>query len=424
MAKIKLVTDVSKIGLMQSLAETRRRLVISTVVAVSATYGLGFWSAHYILEVSTSVVANMFIITGNMFLVLIASFLLTVLIGDLTFPGPWRETVFLGNSQENLDQAPVSNHSGEFLVILLLAIVVNAFGLNVATGGFLERYHTVGYFRVWLRADEPDRRLQAFEKMTRDVNFQLWDNTEVQELVLDAFDDPSAEVREMAAWSAGKMDILQAREGLIKLVDDDNPHVAAEAAIALGKLGLDTTARRAIESRLSATDEVTAQVGALRGLGLMGSDRSVSTVVKLIDSDDDEVMTNAFWALRKIGSEKARPAVRKSLENADSPLKRCAAFDAMKKVASDEDVLWARREYQTGDFGKPCESRVWEERDGEKRYITIGDSYREKLLKIVANQAAREHRDWFQRIVNDRNEDDRLREVASEVIRQLRQAEQ
>ncbi len=423
MAKLKLITDVSKIGLLQGLARTRARLVGSTIAAVALTYGLGLFSSHYILEISASVVANMLIITGTMFLVLIASFLIAVLIGDLTFSGPWRETVFLGGARDNLDRAPVKNHSGEFLVIFVVAILVNAFGINMAAGGFLEQYHTVGYFEVRLRSEAPEQRVAAYETLTRDVNFQLWENEEIERLVLDGMNDSAPEVRAIAAWSAGRMKMLRARPRLIDLVADDSaPQVVSDAAVALGKLGLDADARDAIQTRLRSTNDSTIQIGALRGLGLIGSSQSVDTVLQFIDADNDEIMVNAFWALRKIGSEEARPATRSLIDDDTPILKRCAAFDALKKVATDEDVLWARRQYQTGDFDQTCPARIWRERDGTKHRLVIDDSFREKLLKIVANEAAHEHRDWFQRIVNDSSEPERLRKVASDVLRQLRRS--
>ncbi len=423
MPKLKLVTDVSKIGLLQSLAETRARLLGSTLIALAATYGLGLWSAHYILERSASVVLNMLIITGTMFLVLLASFLVAATIGDLTFPGPWRETVFVSSSPEDLDRAPVKNHSGEFLIIFLLAVVVNAFGINTAAGGFLDRYHTVGYFDVRLRAEAPAARVEAYEMLTRDVNFQIWENDGVQKLVLEGFEDPAAEVRAIAAWSAGKIDLMNARPRLIELVENDtDPRVVADAAIALGKLGLDAGAREAITSRLASTDSPKIRIGTLRALGLLASSNSVETALEYIDADDERVMIHAFWALRKIGSERARPSVRKRIDPETPLLKRCAAFDALKKVATDKDVSWAKRQYQVGSFDQQCPAKVWRERDQTKHRIVIDDSFREKLLKIVANQAASEHRDWFQRIVNDPDAPDRLREVASEVLRQLREA--
>lgn len=421
MAKLKFITDVSNFGLLQSLARTRGRLVLSTLAAIAATYGLGFWSAHYIFEVSNSVVGNMFIITANMFALLIASFLLTVLISDVAFPGPWRETVFLESDPEDLERAPVNNHSGEFFAILLLAILGNAFGLNYATGGFLERYHSVGYFKVRLRAETPARRIETYEQLTRDTNFPLWSNKDVQQLVLDGFEDPDPSVRAMAVWSAGKIELDRARDRVVEILDDPSPKVGAAAAVTLGKLTRSVRTREAVEATLDSAESAERRIGALRGLGLMRSERSAEVVVPLLEADDEEVMIHAFWALRRIGSESVRPTIREIIDGDPPKRKLCAAFDTLKKVATDEDILWAKRKYQSGEFPPPCEERRWTERDGTMRRILIGDSFRVKLLKVVANEAAPEHRDWFQRIVNDPKADDRHREVASDVLRQLDQ---
>jgi hypothetical protein len=131
-------------------------------------------------------------------------------------------------------------------------------------------------------------------------------------------------------------------------------------------------------------------------------------------------MTHAFWALRQIGSEKARDPVRAVIDE-DPPLtRRCAAFDTLKKVATQKDMMWARRHYQRLDYEESCPLKVWTERDGSKHYIVLDDSFKEKVLKIVANEAAADYQDWFQRIINDPDANYRLREVANEVLRQLR----
>lgn len=419
MAKFKFVTDVSKLGLLENLARTRSRLVVSTLLSLGATYGLGVASAHYVLELSQSVVVNIFIITGNMFLVLVAAFLSTVLAGDLLFSGPWREEAFLGDESDG--DAPVQSHSGEFMVLLILFIVGHAFGVDAATGGFLSKYHSHGYFRVQMRSDAPSTRTRALDQLTARTNYQLWEQPEIRTVVRDALDDPSVDVRSTAAWAAGRMDLKSARPDLIARVrEDDHSKVRRTAATALGKLGHDRDTRLTLEQTLQSRPDDETVRGALRGLGLMESAEAVDAIVPLLEADDEGVWVHAYWALRKIGSDRARDAVWNVIQSDPTGTRKCAAFDAFKTVAHDDDALWAQRQYQSGDFETECEERTWEERHGTVHRLLIGDSFREKLLKIVANQAARDHRDWFQRITNDPSAPDRLRQVASEVLRQLR----
>jgi hypothetical protein len=422
MAQFKLIADVSKIGLLQSLARSRRRLMLSTLIAILVTYGLGWWSAGYILDHSASVILNVFLITGNMMLVLVTAFLSTVAIGDIFFTGPWRQHVFLDAVQRDDTEAPVNNHSGEFMVILLLMIVGHAVGLNLATGNFFAEYHAEGYFNVRMRSEAPADRAAMFRSLTDSMNYSLWERDGIKQLVVEGLADPSADVQEIAAWSAGHMGVERATDRLLKLArrSDADPAVRREAATAIGRLSAGATARNALESMLEATDKPVVKVGALRGLALIGSPLSVPAITPLFNADNEQVMIHAFWAIRKIGSSKARDAVRSSLEGKPSTLKKCAALDALKKVATDKDVLWARREFQRGGSELSCPARDWTERDDTKHRIVIGDSYREKLLKIVANQAAFEYEDWFQQIINDPSQPYRLREVANEVIRQIK----
>jgi NO-binding membrane sensor protein with MHYT domain len=101
MPRIKLVTNVSEYALLRGLARTRARLVVSTLLATAAMVGFGLWSAHYVLEVSSSVGVNLGLITFNMMVMLVAAYLQTVLIGDIVFSGPWREQVILGEQPED-----------------------------------------------------------------------------------------------------------------------------------------------------------------------------------------------------------------------------------------------------------------------------------------------------------------------------------
>lgn len=426
MPKIQLITNVSEFGLFRSVAESRARLVAATVASLAATYAAGLWAADYIFEQSTSVMINLLIITAMMMLLLVASYFGTLLLGDLFFPGPWREQVIMGRTPAD-GSISVDDHSAEFMIMLVLVVIANAFALNWAADGFLDRYHDEGFFAVRLRAEEPAERLGALENIADPMNYELWELPALQRIVMDAFDDPNAEVRQRAYWTAGLMKAVDAEDKLIAVLDSDaSPADKAAAAVALGKIGDAPTSRKPLEALATEASSPTAKVGALRGLGLLGRQESVAPLIELTKSDDQDVMIHAYWALRKIGSKKARPYVKQVIDSNPAGLKRCAVYDTMKMVATKADVLWARREFQRVDSGQKkgddCEHVVWTDHDKEQYYIVYGDSYREKLVKIVANADAFNHREWFQRLVNDPNEPFRIRQVATEVLRQIKES--
>lgn len=432
MPKIQLVTNVAEYGLFRSFAKSRARLTAAAAVALGATYAAGLWAADYMFETSASVVLNMLIITAMMMLLLVASYLLTVLAGDIFFPGPWREQVILGRTPAD-GKVTVEDHSAEFLIVLLIAVVANAFAINWAADGFLDRYHTEGFYRVRLRAEVPEERLAALQDIANPMNYELWELPALQDTVVEAFDDPNAEVRQRAYWTAGHMKVVAAQDKLIAVLDGEaDPADKQAAAVALGKIKDPNTSREPLEHLAREAKAPQAQLGALRGLGLLAQEPSVDVILPLIKSSDEEVMIHAYWALRQIGSKKARAPIKEVIDAEPSGLERCAAYDAMKFVAHDEDVMWARRQFQrtpalpeTGDDDQShsdCEHKIWTDHDNEQYYIVLGDSFREKLIKIVANTAPYEHREWFQRLVNDPAEPWRIREVADEVLRQIKEA--
>ena len=422
MPKIQLVTNVSEYALLSGLARTRGRLVASTIVATGAMIGFGLWSAHFILEVSSSVGLNLFLITFNMMLMLVAAYLQTLLIGDLTFSGPWREQVILG--EKTGKDVSVQDHNAEFMILLLLLVVGNAVGVNLASGGFMDTYHTEGFFRARLRSDSAQERLAAMEYMTDPMNFELWDVPGVQALVLDHLDDPDPETRLAAVWNAGEMGVTEARDELVAVVTDESleSDLRARAAESLGKLGNAEAARQALEDVVRGGDEPEVLVGALRGLALMKSPLSVEAALPLTEHEDQQVMLHAFWVLRNAGEPKLRDYLHEQLEEETSKQRRCALIDTLKMVATKEDVTWARREFSKVEPEAKCEPVRWEERNERVHWVLYSDSFRVKYLKIVANASGGEQRAWFERIIADPTQPWRVREVASEVVKRLNEA--
>jgi hypothetical protein len=426
MPKIQLITNVAEYGLFRNLASSRGRLVAAVAAALGATYGAGLWATDFMFETSSSVMLNLVIITVMMMILLVASYLLTVLIGDLFFPGPWREQVIMGRTRTD-GKVTVDDHSAEFTIVLILAVIANGFAINLAADGFLDRYHDEGFFRVRLRSQSPEERLGALEAIADPMNYRIWEVDALQETVVDVFDDPAPEVRQRAYWTAGHMQILDAQDDLIAVLKADvTPEDKQAAAIALAKIDEPKTSQSVLEALARDATQPTVQVGALRGLGLLGQPGSIDAIFALTQSDNEQVMTHAYWALRVIGNKEARGFVKNVLDSDPEGIERCAVYDTMKLVATAKDVTWARREFQRSsrteiDNQDDCEHLVWTDHDKEQYYIVYGDSYREKLIKIVANTAAFEHREWFQRLVNDSAEPWRIREVASEVLRQLKE---
>ncbi len=416
MARLRFSTDISDLGLFRKFAKTRRTLVITVVIFTLLAWAIGFASAWYALNVSTSVVLNLLAITANMMVVLVTAALQAILVGDLTFPGPWREQVILGVQGERVS---VKNHGAEFLIITVIAIVANVVGLELSTGGFFEKYHHEGFFEVRLRAEDPAERLAALVHLRDPMSFQLWERPGIQALVLRHIDDPDVAVQGEAIFCAGLLK-LQASEGALIKEATTSPSAAVqgEAAVALGKLGSSPKTIEVLQ-KLVESKAPEAREGAFRGLALLASPLTLPLVHAKFSSDDLHTRVLAYWVAREIEDDSSHDILRAKLDQELELNEKCSVLDALKMVATKEDVVWARLQFSNSPHNLRCDPLIWEERDEKQHYVTYSDSLRVKYLKIVANADAKGQKEWFARVLSDNDEEEYAREVAQAIIKNL-----
>ncbi len=426
-SSFKLVTDVSQWGLLRWPAENRARLVACTLLATALTVVFGFACAHYIFEHSSSTFVNLLLITANMFTVLVTAFLQAVLVGDLFFTDSWREHVFLGRKptkkDDQIDISAINDHNAEFIVVIILLIAVNAVGLNFVTGNFFTEYHAEGYYQVLMRSDDPDDRARALRSIADPLNRTVWERDALRDLVIDAFDDPDGEVRRHAIHTAAVLDIISARDDLLDVaIDHEDPTTRSEAAFTLGRLGYDPESREVLEELVYDEHPDEVRLGAFRGLAVMEDERggrphrAVPAIMDQIDDDDEEIMAHAFWTLARIRSSTPRDRIREIIEEEDHGLRRCAALEAFKGVATADDATWARRQFQAADHDTRCPEIKFRNLDDRIYRVVYGDPVRVAWLKVVGNTDPYSHERWLRRVIADPEESDYARQVAAEIM--------
>ncbi len=418
MARLRFSTDISDLGLFRLFAKTRRSLVITVVLSTLLAWAIGLASAWYALNVSTSVVLNLLAITANMMVVLVTAALQAILVGDLTFPGPWREQVILG-VQGDGDRVSVRNHGAEFLIITTIAIVANVAALELATGGFFEKYHHEGFFEVRLRAEDPSERQAALEHLRDPMSFQLWERPGIRALVLRHIDDPDVSVQREAIFCAGLLKLQTASEALMNQAKTSpSPAVRGDAAVALGKLGSSPDTIKVLEA-MALSKDAEAREGAYRGLALMASPLTLPFIHSKFPSDDAHTRVLAYWVAGQVEDDSSHNLLRAKLEQKLELNEKCAVLDALKMVATKEDVIWARLQFSNSPHDLRCEPLIWEERNEKQHYVTYRDSLRVKYLYIVANADAKGQKEWFARVLADNDEEEYAREVAQAIIKTL-----
>jgi hypothetical protein len=304
----------------------------------------------------------------------------------------------------------------------------------------MDRYQTEGFFHVRMRSSDPSERLAALKTLIDPLHPELATRVALRSLVVDHLEDPSDLVAQAAIGNVAEMKIAEGIPVLLTIVrsDESDDRIAA-AATALGRISKESDVREALES-LVRDGSPKLKVAGLRGLALMRSPEALPFLSEWLDAEDEEIAVHALWALRRIGDKGIRDAVRSRLDDfKGSQQRRCALMDTLKLVGDERDAHWARNQYRmlvkqcAGDCegesrdeaasdGKRlrgedrCEATVWED-PNERRYtLVFGDTFRVKLLKIVANADGKNQRAWFERIVQDPEESWRTREVANEVL--------
>ncbi|RVU42765.1 HEAT repeat domain-containing protein [Lujinxingia sediminis] len=429
MKRPKLVTDVSEWGLMRWPARTRARLVITSLAFIALATACAFISADYILNTSASVMLNLVLITANLFLLLVTAFLQAALIGEFFFSPGWRQRVLLGEkpaSRSSLsdDLLAVHDHNAEFIAIIAIALFVNGFAINQVIGGFFDAYHNEAFFQVRMRSDDPEERLASLTMLADPLNNQIWERPALQEMILEGLGDPETSVRQRAAWTAGALLVRRADKTLSAMATDDpDPQTRARAAHALGKLPPAEEHRLTLERLITADQPLELRLGAFRGLAAMADAYAVPTILTQIDDPDETVAAYAYWALARIGSADARDQVKARVDTLPHGPRRCAALEAFKMVSTKEDTISARRHFQRVDPELYCEPLTFEEPDENIHHVVWGESVRLKWLKVVGNTDPFSHEDWMVRLVNDPEEDVRTRDVADEILRQMRRVQ-
>jgi hypothetical protein len=440
MSRLKLVGNLAGSGFLKSAAVSRVRLIMSALSTTAVGIAFSVVVSKYMLATSASISLNMLLITIALILLLVSAYLQTVALADSVFGREWTEDVFLGGAPTGA----AAGRNAEFVIVLVTLVVANALVLNWSTDGFMDRYQSEGFFLVRMRSADPDERLAALKTLIDPLHPELATRPALRELVVDHLDDPSDSVAQAAIGNIAEMQIADGIPVLLSIVREATSDVrAGAAAAALGRISKESEVREALEELVRGGSQQL-KVAGLRGLALMRVPEALPFLSGWIDSQDEQIAIYALWALRRIGDKGVRDAVRERLDDfSGSRQRRCALLDTLKLVGDERDVHWARNQYRhlakkcEGDCGASaraddladgsrlggedrCEAAVWED-SNERRYtLVFGDSFRVKLLKIVANADGKSHLAWFERIVQDPQESWRTREVANEILRSHR----
>ncbi len=387
-------------------------------------------------ETSGSPVTNLFIISFVLTGLIIAAYFVALLIGDLFFPGRWRERVLLGRKFEPKDweeeKAYVKEYNTPFFIILIVALLTLTWFSQLITGGFLSYYQDLGFALTLMRSEDPDDRLMGLEEMANPFRERSWADPQLHEQVAILVNDSAPEVQKKAIYVAGRLQVVQAGEALVHVFrESEHPDVRGEAAMALGRLEWDRALAYMV-ARLRAKDVPEIEVlGILHGFAMMEDARAGDGVAAFLGGcsgegesrslSEDEVIA-AFYAMRKMGHESGSEVSLEVLGGtlcAPNMLERCAAADSLRYVATKEDMTAVQRTYRDIPPQAECEYAMWRYHEEKALEIVEKGPLRAKLVRTIGNQKDNDAYEWIWAVGADESEHPETRKVAETYAREM-----
>jgi len=422
--KLKLVTNVAELGLLQPLAKTRGHLIVSAVVATGLYFALCLFVAHYVNHISSSVGLNLALITISMLALLVAAYVQAMLFGDLFFPGRWRERVLLGTKSRFDAQSPDAvdptlhrDFNLHFLAIVAVLVGGNYFAMSTVTDDFLDEYHEMGFHLTRLRSDVDSEKIRALKELSKTIYAERWHEKRVSKAVTSELNNPAEEVQLWALYATRQAGYVIAYGRLKEMLEGGSVKKRAETALTLGSLS-DKRATAHLALFLSQDREPEEIVGAIRGLNVLGDPAGAKAIAPFIDSEDALVVSHAYWALGQLKHTPIYDKVMTIFEEAVGEA-RCGPLVYLLYNARTEGIQDFKDLFTTTVKDEVCPYVIWEKYNEDKVYVIYKESHRAKYMKYIANAAGQKERDWFIFIAADKERPYELRLLASDIIREI-----
>lgn len=155
--------------------------------------------------------------------------------------------------------------------------------------------------------------------------------------------DPAARTEAIVALASCPPDLAEeAQRRLIKALDDGNPKVRAEAALALAELGPQGAVERLIE--LSSDGSARVRQAAIIALGESEAQEALPTLIGALDSENADVRFQTVIAVARLAPEEAFEPLKERVDDPDPEVRAnvAAAFADMgqeQAIPLLEDLL-------------------------------------------------------------------------------------
>lgn len=449
--KLEVVPDAFSIGLFKKTLATRKRLRITTAIALGGLWLLFMIMSWFLRGVSAWPTLNVVLLIALMGGVIFTSYLLALTIGDAIFPGPWREKMRLGDKfvPDNIDEqaALLKNKSIYFILLWFGCILITLFGCDFASGRVVTWYSNAGGALAALRSDDAADRRASLEALTNPLRTTAWKDDGIRAELIRCFSDPDPEVAALAQYVAGRAFtlpdetdadqddetdsqnddgslILQAADALIANLKNDalDEHVRAEAAATLGRIGW-IKARPALLATLKAefaADPTRHELlpAILYTFTELKDKAAVYPVVDILEkclstTCSEELTRYAFFYLKM---EEAAQGAKVAFDYIDAPNQpdavKCYAASSLRFTAEPAMIADLKLRFDRTPVELKCEDTFRKYHQEASILLFEHDHMRALYIRAVGNHMRKADYDWIYAIGSDESEPVETRKVA------------
>lgn len=421
----RIAPEAHSLGLFRPALKSRKRLQLLTVLVLCAQCLLLWGGGTAIEKYSHSPGLNIFAIAFLCATLLVSGYFVALVVGDLIFPGPWREKMFRGEKfvpEKFADQTALLKNRGIYFILLwVLCTVGVSFGADFVTGGFLERYRKSGSILTMMKSEQEQDRLSALEIYVNPLSSRRWDVQDLRAQTVRMLQDESERVRAQASYVLGRLSVGDAAEALTSMLQDKDAQVRMQAAIALGRmqwLPARTQLLAALQSAFEGKRFVEAS-DIVYGLTLLNDKAVIGPVQRLLEQCDEVgtceplFVAYAFYLLKTLQAPGAAKLSVRFLENSKTTKEiRCFAADCLRYTAKPRDIDTLKHLFAQAGVQEEC-APLYKKLNEEAAVLLFdAEPVRAKLLRAVGNQRDMRNYDWIWTIGADTSEHPQTRKAA------------
>jgi len=436
---VRLFARSSDFQFLGPLARSRHRLTTATALLWLSTLVFAFWASHWVMELSQSVGANVLILVAQFLGMMFSAILLTCTLGAWLWGDLWRRRVLngekiAGDLDEDETTRAADDHIVGFWGLLLLSGVAVYLSVAMPTDRYLQRYNEWGYFGTMLRTPDDTVQIEALRGIAHPANRDAAASPAIRQGVLSALDSENAEVRIWAAWTAERLDLVEARDKLLNMLSPDRTAAEYhEAALALGSLGDGLAHEKVLQQLQRGELDEARQISAFRFIGLSGFRAGAEWVASQLTTMQGERLMWALWAIGRVGyvhsSMESMPDSLRlpvlALRSSATPDTECWIAEALKHVTNVSDYADMQEAFRNTVERPQCVEvraidRAEDDEQPRSTLIIVEEPLAAKYMKAAFNIAAPGVNTWVELIRNDFELHDDLRREADRLLQAIR----